>query len=195
MLSDKDRELIGIGASIAAGCQPCARFHLHAARLAGASDAETSQAISASLDMSRRAAEVMAQFASHHSGMTVSDTSASQEITLIGELVSISAACARNSVPDLEAHITAARRLKATDIQILAAIRIAGDAKRVAAVKLEEAAGRAIGGTPAEKVDGDGHSEENVSEEALWAPAEERPGTGDCRPQCVSGSQVKCQHN
>lgn len=51
MLSDQDQELIGIGVSIAAGCQPCTNFHLRATRTAGANDAEISRALSCALSV------------------------------------------------------------------------------------------------------------------------------------------------
>jgi AhpD family alkylhydroperoxidase len=46
MLTEKDQELIAIGTSIAAGCQPCTKYHFRAARIAGANDDEISQAVS-----------------------------------------------------------------------------------------------------------------------------------------------------
>ncbi len=61
MLSDKDRELIGIGASIAAGCQPCADFHLRATAIAGASDAEIGRAVDDALRICREAQEDVSQ--------------------------------------------------------------------------------------------------------------------------------------
>ncbi len=61
MLSDKDRELIGIGASIAAGCQPFAHFHLRAAAMAGASDAEIGRAVNDARRICREAKEDVSQ--------------------------------------------------------------------------------------------------------------------------------------
>ncbi len=145
MLSDKDRELIGIGASIAAGCQPCTNFHLRAAPIAGASDAEISQAVNAALEVRRHAMEGMAQLADQKTGAPVSNTVSYQESPLIAELVAISAAYAVNSVPDLETHVTAARRLRATNGQILAAIKIARAVKILAESKVEEAASQGSG--------------------------------------------------
>ena len=62
-LNDKDQELIAIGASIAAGCVPCAKYHFRAARIAGAQDAEIQQAVSDALCVRRSATEGMAELA------------------------------------------------------------------------------------------------------------------------------------
>jgi AhpD family alkylhydroperoxidase len=146
MLSDKDQELISIGASLAAGCQPCTHFHLRAARIAGASDAEISRAVNDAMRVRKEAAEGMAQLASQYLGAAIFYTN--KQNLLLSELVSISAACAVNSVPDLETHLTAARRLGATDGQILSAIKIARAVKGMAERKVEEATGRAAGANP-----------------------------------------------
>ena len=44
-LSEKDLEIIAVGASVAAGCLPCTRFHLRAAAHTGADQAEITQAV------------------------------------------------------------------------------------------------------------------------------------------------------
>ncbi len=188
MLSDKDRELIGLGASIAAGCQPCTNFHVRAARIAGASDAEIAQAVNDALDASGHAREVMAQIVGQHYTAPTSDTFGREAGPVIRELVSISAAYAVNGVTDLETRVAAARRLGATDGQILAAIKIASAVKRVAVRKVEEATSRAMGVTSAE-------SEREVSEQAVRTAAQVCSGMGDCGPQGGSGSQLDRQKN
>lgn len=45
VLSTKIAELVAIGASIAANCQPCLKYHFDTAKKAGATDAEISAAI------------------------------------------------------------------------------------------------------------------------------------------------------
>ncbi len=149
MLSDKDRELIGIGASIAAACRPCANFHLRAAAIAGAGDAEISRAINDALSICRDAKEVMQSIASQHTGSSRFDAS-SEDNGLLSELVSVSAAYALNSVPDLETHVAAARTLGATEGQILTAIKIAKAVKRIAERQVQEATDAARTVTPAE---------------------------------------------
>ena len=45
MLTPADRELVGIGASIGAGCQPCLGFHLDAGSRAGLDEVALLKAI------------------------------------------------------------------------------------------------------------------------------------------------------
>jgi AhpD family alkylhydroperoxidase len=189
MLTDKNRELISIGASLAASCQPCANFHLRAARIAGASEAEISHAVNDALSVSRRAAEGMAQLAAEHLGTPVSDAG-NQENPLIRELVSISAACAMNSVPDFETHLAAAKELGATKGQILSAIKIADAVKGMAERKVEESTRHSVGTRPVQReaccpTPDDWLAEANPSEE------KERTRMGDCGPQCECHSRDK----
>ncbi len=185
MFSDKDRELISIGASLAAGCQPCARFHLRAALIAGASGAEIDRAVNDALGVSRHATEQMAELARQYLGDVHPDTT-SQGNPLLRELVSISAACAVNSIPDFETHLAAAREHGATKGQILSAIKIASAVKGTAERKVEEATRRTLGGRPIEGESCCQPSGDQFSERAMKrsAPAPERSGSGDCGPTC-----------
>lgn len=45
MLSHRDRELVALGAALAANCIPCIEYHVPEARKAGLSDAEIAEAI------------------------------------------------------------------------------------------------------------------------------------------------------
>jgi len=44
-LSDRDRELVAIGAAMASNCVPCIEYHVPAARKAGLEDAEIKEAV------------------------------------------------------------------------------------------------------------------------------------------------------
>ncbi len=187
MLSEKDRELIGLGASIAAGCQPCTRFHLRAASIAGANDAEINQAVNDALCVRRHATEVMAQIVGQYPKVPSSDRAGSQETLLLDELVAIGAAHAVNSVTGFETHFAAARKLGATDGQILTVLKIACAVKNTAAKKVEEAEGRAMGAMPAETEDCCNQTEERVSAQAVHASGRDHSGTSDCSPQCGCG--------
>ncbi len=191
MLNDKDRELISIGASLAAGCQPCARFHLRAAQIAGASNAEIRQTVNDTLGVSRHATEQMAEFASQYVGAANPDA-AGQVTPLLRELVSISAACAINSTPELETHLAAARRFGATKGQILSAIKIASAVKDTAEGKVEEATGRALGGKPVETESCCNPSNDKATERVMKAAAaaQKRSQTGACGPMCGRHSET-----
>jgi len=45
VLDDKIRELVGIAASVAGGCEPCLKYHVGAARKIGCSIAEMNEAV------------------------------------------------------------------------------------------------------------------------------------------------------
>jgi 4-carboxymuconolactone decarboxylase len=45
-LSDRDKELVAIGAAIASNCVPCIEYHVPAARKAGLGDVEIKEAVS-----------------------------------------------------------------------------------------------------------------------------------------------------
>ncbi len=165
MLSDKDRELIGIGASIAASCEPCAKFHLQAARIAGASDAEIGHAVDDALSVRDHATAVMERVAAEHGHERAADTTDDPASALLRELVSISAAHAVNSVADLEAHAAVARKLGATDGQIRSAIKIASAIKAAATGKVDR-------------------RQERLVSQSAGSDVEERSENRECHPHC-----------
>ena len=63
-LDDKTKELIAIGASISANCQPCLDYHFTKAKEYGANDSEISEAINVGNLVRRGAAAKMDKFVS-----------------------------------------------------------------------------------------------------------------------------------
>ena len=122
MLTEKEQELIAVGASIAAGCQPCTTFHFRAARISGASEDEIRQAVSDALCVRQGATEVMARLGNQRGAETTAAAGDCENKSLIRELVSMSAAYALNCVTSFDARLAAARGQGATDDQILAEI-------------------------------------------------------------------------
>ena len=137
-LTQKEKELVAIGASIAAGCQPCTTHHFKAVRQAGATEREIRQAIDAALGVRHSATEIMTGLAEMHlgTGGAVEEPRNSSRL-LIGELVSIGAALAVNCVTNLETHLQAARKGGATERQIQTALGVARAIKKVAEQKAE----------------------------------------------------------
>ena len=137
-LTQKEKELVALGASIAAGCQPCTTHHFEAVRQAGATESEIRQAVDAALRVRNSATEIMTGLAAMHlgTGGAVEETGRSSK-PLIGELVSIGAALAVNCVTNLETHLQAARTVGATERQIQTALGIARAIKKVAEQKAE----------------------------------------------------------
>jgi len=139
LLTEKEQELVAVGASVAAGCRPCTAHHVRAARTAGADEGEIRQAVNDALDVRRSATASMARLAEKQlRGAPGSDATNGSEKTLIGELVSVSAALAVNCVTNLEAHLTAAWQVGATVCQIQTALGIARAVKNMAAKKADE---------------------------------------------------------
>lgn len=139
-LTQKEGELVAVGASIAAGCRPCTAYHVRAARAAGANEEEIRQAVNDALDVRRSATESMAQLAEKQLGDAPgSDAMNCSEKSLISELVSVAAALAVNCVTNLETHLTAAWQLGATVRQIQTVLDIARAVKSMAGEKVEEA--------------------------------------------------------
>lgn len=68
MLDEKTRELVAIGASITANCQPCLDYHLAKAREAGAAEAELHAAIEVGQLVRRGSAAKMDRFAAQQLG-------------------------------------------------------------------------------------------------------------------------------
>ena len=63
-MDDRIKELIAVGASVTANCQPCLRYHLKKALENGAVDQEITQAIEVAKMVRKGAASKMDKFAS-----------------------------------------------------------------------------------------------------------------------------------
>ena len=66
MLDEKTQELVAIGASITANCQPCLEYHSAKARELGAADADILAAVAVGQQVRRGAAAKMDRFAARH---------------------------------------------------------------------------------------------------------------------------------
>lgn len=140
VLTEKEKALIAIGASIASGCQPCVERLVQAARAAGACDRGVRLAVETALAVRESATRAMDQWAEQCQGSRPElDDEFRAERRPVAELAAVAAAAAVNSVPDLKAHLEAARESGATPERIRAAIAIARSVKRTAEEKLAAA--------------------------------------------------------
>lgn len=140
IFTEKEKALIALGASVAAGCQPCTEHHIKAARAAGACERGVWLAVETALTVRERATRTMDQWAAQCQGdRPPLDAEFRAERRLIAALASVAAAVAVNSVPDLKAQLDAARQSGATPEQIHAAIAISSAVKRTAEEKLAAA--------------------------------------------------------
>lgn len=141
LLNTIEKEMIALGVSVAAGCQPCTMHHIEAARAAGTCEKGTTLALTVGADVRRAAAEEMASWAIEQLGGTadVPDDWVRQH-ELIRALLSAAAAFAVNSVPEFRRYAEEAHNCGATDQQIQLAVTIARKIKGVAAEKMEAVA-------------------------------------------------------
>jgi 4-carboxymuconolactone decarboxylase len=177
-LSERQRELIAIGAAIAAGCRPCAIVHFKWARAAGATDGEIRLAVERALEARRSAAVVMARLAESLLGSGGgSDLVEGPSDACLGELISAGAALAVNCGADLAAHVARARDLGASDQQLSATLDRTRAVKSMAGGRVEVAARRVL----ARDDPGTGERARRAAREALspeGCPTESQPHGG-----------------
>lgn len=140
----KEKELVAVGASVAAGCKPCTNYHLKKVREAGASDEEIQQVVSDAMCVRNSAAAIMERHALKHVGMTTeqNDCDCGDTTTRIKELVSIAAAFAVNCPSNLEKHLAATQTVGITNDEIKAVLELAVFIKQKAASHVERMAER-----------------------------------------------------
>jgi len=115
----KERELVAVGASLAAGCRPCTDYHVKAAREAKLDDVDLRRAMNVALAVRRDALEVMQAYGLQHLGDApgASDGVGAQSVRT-DALVAVAAAIAVNCTTNLERHLAAARNLGVNDDEI-----------------------------------------------------------------------------
>jgi AhpD family alkylhydroperoxidase len=135
-LGEREQEIIAVGASVASGCLPCTKFHIRAARAAGASEREIHDAVRDAAQVRRAATRIMQRAAgwpAEEDDLQPADTP--EEHSRIGELVSTSAAYAISCGTTLKEHMNRARAIGVPDRELYEAIRIACAIRDVAGQK------------------------------------------------------------
>lgn len=120
MVTNKEKELVYFGASVAAGCRPCTRFHIKKVREEGATDEEVERAVSVAVGVRDAARNIMETQALSLVGIekTHDEVEPTQKPTYIDELVAIAAAFAVNCTATLEKHISIAQSMDISDDDI-----------------------------------------------------------------------------
>lgn len=169
-LTRKEKCLISVGASVAAGCQPCTAFHVKAALEAGASEIEVGQSAEIALRVRKEATSIMASVAAKHLGkQEEADNRRTYSRSKIDALVAVAAAYAINCTTGLEYHLNAAQLAEASVQQIQVALGISRSIKITAARQVEALV--IVIGTADDANGGCGCHEPEV---------EEVPGSGSC---------------
>jgi hypothetical protein len=142
-LSAKEKILVGIGAAMAAGCRPCTRTLIRAARAAGACERGIRLAIETGLYAGTCATRDMAMWAEAEQGAAPElDTAFRAEKEKLTALVLAGATLAANSTELLGRCLGEAEALDWSKGEIKAALAAAHTVAETAAKKIEAAAAR-----------------------------------------------------
>lgn len=145
ILTQKEKELVAVAASIASGCVPCTVHHIQAVREAGASEAEVLGVTRIALDVRDNATEVMAEVAEGNLSYEYPGKARSRSLEQpIDYLVALGAALACNSAAGLEYYLATARAAGASIRQIQTAIGVVRSIRKAAAEKADVRIGSLI---------------------------------------------------
>ena len=137
-LSDGQKELVAVGASVGAGCHPCVSHHLKAGAKAGLDGEQLLAAIVSAERVGAEASVAMGDHARGKLGPTV--TSPALLPRLEEALISLGAALGANDKTNIERQLHAASELGATRAQLQQAIETAHTVQENAArIHLREA--------------------------------------------------------
>lgn len=134
-LRELDIETLAVGLSIAAGCKPCTRFHIGAARKLGASDSDLLGIVAATLIHSHSnsvGALALAELGSRPRPEETSPAQA-QRAALLG----VGLAVCHNDVESMKTAVRRARDLGAADESIMTIFGLAARIKQKAASHLD----------------------------------------------------------
>jgi AhpD family alkylhydroperoxidase len=157
-LSEKERELVAIGASVAAGCIPCTQYHVKAIRGTPASTEEITRAVDTALCIRAGAKSVMAHVAYEALGLPTQPDSPCCAISTdrVTQLVSIAAAVAANCPVIFQTQIETGRAAGVSDHDIRFAVSLAQMIRAKATEKMDAAAKPTGDDTPAQAASGCG---------------------------------------
>jgi AhpD family alkylhydroperoxidase len=137
-LSPEQTELVAVGASVGAGCQPCVSHHLKAGAQAGLNSERLLAAVTSAERVSAEAAVAIGDHARGELGPT--GTSPALLSRLEEALASLGAALGANDATNIERQLRAAADLGATHTQLEQAIETAHTVQESAArIHLREA--------------------------------------------------------
>ncbi|MGC4054728.1 MAG: carboxymuconolactone decarboxylase family protein [Paludibaculum sp.] len=138
VVDPKLKVLIALGASVAAGCQPCTEFQIKAAREHGACEQGIHFAVEAALAIRQAATRGMDRWSERCQGERPElDGAFRANKLLLAELISVASAICVQSVPDLVLHMAEAGRLGATPQMLRATVGIARSVHTAAMEQIE----------------------------------------------------------
>jgi AhpD family alkylhydroperoxidase len=105
----REKELVAVGISVAAGCRPCTDYHLKAVRKTDASEGEVRDAIESAASIRRNAADAMERYALRTSADASREGARGGGFDRVTALLAVGAAYAVSCTETLEEHLGAAR--------------------------------------------------------------------------------------
>lgn len=161
-LSEEQRELVAIGATIGAGCHPCFDHHLKAAAKTGLGGERVAAAAASASSVAAEATERLSRHVQAHAA-SASGAAPDEATQLDRELAAFGAALGANARESIERHLQAAARLGLCGARLHEAIDIAESVRQSAGRLHLEAAKRVadsvappVATGPEEAVDGCG---------------------------------------
>ncbi|MBI5445073.1 MAG: carboxymuconolactone decarboxylase family protein [Deltaproteobacteria bacterium] len=141
-MNTKEKELIAIAVSVAAGCEPCTQHHVKAAKEAGGQPNELRQMVETALSVRERATQRMSAVAWEELGTPAEFPScdASLPPSQLEALASAACALAANCGVGVPGFLSAAMTAGASERDGEVALGIARQIKKVAAEKADETA-------------------------------------------------------
>lgn len=138
VIDPKLKVLIALGASVAAGCQPCTEFQIKAAREAGACGRGIHFTVEAALAIRQAATRGIDRWSERCQGERPElDEAFRANKRLLAELVSVASAICVQSLPDLVLHMAEARRMGASPEMLRATVGIARSVHNAAMEQIE----------------------------------------------------------
>jgi AhpD family alkylhydroperoxidase len=141
-LTYKEKELVAVGASVAAGCIPCTQYHMKEVRTAGATTEEISSAVDAALCVKGSTRGIMEKAAYAALGLPKEEElpCCAGPTDRLRELVSIAAAVAVNCPTNFHKHVEAGRTVGVRDDEIQLVVGLAKIIRGKAMEKMDAAA-------------------------------------------------------
>jgi AhpD family alkylhydroperoxidase len=141
-LSHKEKELVAVGAAVAAGCRPCTEYHMKEVQAAGATTEEITHALDAALCVKGSTTGIMERVAYAALGRPKDAQPAccSGPTDRMKELVSIGAAVAVNCPENFQKHVETSRAFGVREEEIRLVIGLAKAIRSKASEKMDAAA-------------------------------------------------------
>ena len=192
-LSAEQKELVAVGASVGAGCQPCVSQHLKAGAKAGL-DGE--RLLAAVTSAERVTAEAAVAMSDHVRGKLGPDVRSPELLSRLEQaLASLGAALGANDATNIERHLRAAAELGVSRSQLQQAIKTAHNVQENAARIQLRKAERLLDAVPPTSADGESNGECGCGAEAEseQTPTETEAQDTDA-PEPVAAANGKSGH-